>query len=279
MSAIPPLQVDKINKNISLKTQSANEKRMGVQKIEAGSARTRGFVLLVILLLTTIIVSAKSVTAQTEIRIPTIADAYVDNATPNANYGNSLFLYTHYYNQSVGQASAGSASQNEVGPIVRTWLKFDLSQIPSQAEIDSAILRVHTAIWGTRSVNKVSVYVCDDTSWTESSISWNNAPSAVSSHSLGTIDCRNPDVDYNFDLSSALSGGKSISLVLETVQLSKEPAVFNSRDLNPDTGPTLIVDYSLPLNVEVIGLIVLAVIIALIAIVVFLRLKKQNSKS
>ena len=251
---------------------------MVVQTIQ-GPARTKGFVFLVVLLLTLIVVSVKNGTAETQIHIPAIADAYVDNATPNANYGSALFLYTHYYNQSVGQASAGSGSQNEVGPIVRTWLKFDLSQIPSQAEIDSVNLRVHTAIWGTRSVNKVSVFVCDDTSWTESALSWNSAPSALSSNSLGTIECANPDMDYNFDLSSALSGGKSISLVLETVQLSKEPAVFNSKDLNPDTGPTLIVDYSLPMNIEVIGLIVLAAVIAVILIVVFFRLKKQKRKA
>lgn len=248
---------------------------MDVQTIN-GPARTRGFVLLVVLLLTLVFVSTRSGTAETQIHIPAVADAYVDNATPNSNYGNSLFLYTHYYNQSVAQASAGSGSQNEVGPVVRTWLKFDLSQIPSQAEIDSVNLRVHTAIWGTRSVNKVSVFLCDDTSWTESVLSWNNAPSTPTSNSLGTIECANPDMDYNFDLSSDITGGKSVSLVLETVQLSKEPAVFNSKDLNPDTGPTLIVDYSLPMNVELIGLIVLAAVVAVIAFVIFFRLKKPK---
>jgi hypothetical protein len=243
--------------------------------------RKNASVLLITVLLIIVAVSSKSVTASTQTSIPAIADAYVDDSNPNTNYGSSLFLYTHNYSESVAQASAGSGTQNEVGPIVRSWIKFDLSQIPAQATISSAALRMHTAMWGTRSVNKVSVSVCEDNSWTESGITWNNVPSEPSANSLSALECNNPDVDYNFDVSHAINGKRSISFVFETVELSKEPAVFNSKDLNPDTGPTLIVDYELPVDLGVVGLVGfgIAVLVVVVVLALVFHSKKTHTKT
>ena len=266
------------NKIISIESRIPSHRYARVRSVNE-SVRKNGSILPIIFLLVIMTVSSSSVSAYAQISFPAVADAYVDNANPNANFGSSLFLYAHNYSESVGQASAGSGTQNEVGPIVRSWLKFDLSQIPSQATIRSATLRIHTSVWGTRSVNKIGVFVCEDNSWTESAITWSNAPSGLSSNSLDTLECANPDVDYTFDVTLAMKEKRSFSLVLETIELSKEPAVFNSKDLNPDTGPTLVVEYDLPLDLGVIGAFgLLAAVLGAFVVALIIRSKKRVQK-
>ena len=240
--------------------------------------RKRGLILLVAFFLVSMTVYVRGVRASTQTIIPAIADTYVDSANPDANYGSSLFLYTHNYSESVAQASAGSGTQNEVGPVVRTWLKFDLSQIPSQATIVSATLRMHTAMWGTRSINKVGVFVCGNNSWAESTISWSNAPSELGPSSLDTQNCANPDVDYNFAVSSAIGGKKSVSFVLETEELSKEPAVFNSKDLNPDTQPTLVVEYNMPADLGIIGALGLGIAVLVVVVAALIYRSRKGTR-
>jgi hypothetical protein len=220
-----------------------------------------------------IIFSLPTVKASTQISIVASEDSYVDNSSPNTTFGDSIFLYTHNYSESVAQASAGGSTQNYVGPITNTWLKFDLSQVPSTASIDSFFLKMRTSMWGTRSVNNVRVYICDDNSWTESGITWNNAPSP-SSIPLDAVDCVDPDVDYYFN-TNVITGKSTLTLVLETAEYAKEPAVFNSRDLgNP---PTLIVSYTTPFEVGLIlpiGIGLTAII--LVALGVFAFKKRQK---
>ena len=235
-------------------------------------------IMLLIILFFSLPFQARIVKAATQISIVPSADSYVDDLDPNANHGSSIFLYTHNYTESVGEAGArvGDA-QNMIGPIGDTWLKFDLSQVPSQATINSIILRMHTSVWGTRTVNIVGVFVCDDNSWTESGITWNNAPSPSSTMPLQTVECGDPDIDREFNLTTALSGKTEVTLVLKTVQLAKEPAVFDSRDLS--NGPSLVVDYTMPVDT---GLLVVFVIGAIIVIVVLstlvVRLKQRKKQ-
>ncbi len=218
-----------------------------------------------------------NVKATNEISIDAIANSYVDSASPATNFGNSIFLYSHDYNVSVAEASAGLNSTNLIGPLANTWLKFDLSQIPPQAIVSSIVLRMHTAVWGTRSHNQVGVFVSEDVSWTETGITWNNAQFPGSNIPIQVVNVNDPDVNYEFNLTSALTGRSMISLILESVQSAKEPAVFNSRNLN--NGPTLIVDYNMPTNIffiESAG-VGAAVITAILVVIFFWRRKKTNS--
>jgi hypothetical protein len=231
-------------------------------------------VLLIVLSLTLTVILLDGVNANTSISIRAKSDSYIDSSNPASNFGESLFLYTHFYNESVAQASAGSSTQNKVGPIAETWIQFDLSAIPPDASISKAFLKMHTSMWGTRSNNKVGAFICEDTSWTESEISWNKAPK-VNSTSLDICECADPDMDYEFNLSNVLEGKRSVSLVLQTTEFSKMPAVFNSKDLNPETGPTLIIDYSEPVDVRVIGVVILSVSCIAVLLTFLLRHKQE----
>lgn len=249
------------------------------KKFSKNSVFKKEAVLLVVALMFSLVVlSAPNVKASNQISITAVADSYVDNSSPDANYGRSIFLYTHKYSEGVAQASAGDGTQNFVGPIGNTWLKFDLSQIPSTATIDSVTLKMHTAVWGTRSINNVGVFTCDDNSWSESGITWNNAPS-TSSTPLQTADCGDPNLDYSFNINPVLTGKSAVSIVLETTQFAKEPAVFNSRDLsNP---PTLIVSYTVPFDAGLIlpiGIGVAAIVIVVLGVFTFKRRTKNNPK-
>jgi hypothetical protein len=227
-------------------------------------------VLLIALLCSVVALSFPSaVKASTQITIVASEDSYVDNAFSGTNYGTSIFLYAHNYD----------SVQDYVGPLVNTWLKFDLSLIPAGAKVNSIVLRMHTAFWGTRSINTVGVFVSNDNSWMENGITWNNAPAASSSSPAATTDCGAPDLDYTFDLTNALAGKTgTVSLVLKTTIIAKEPAVFDSKEGNDlAQSPTLVVDYAAPLSTSIIVASAVA-IIAVVAVLGFFVMKRQRKQ-
>jgi hypothetical protein len=239
---------------------------MGAQnKVNRKVILQKQAVLLFALLLSLAALSVTDARATTQISIIAFADSYVDSSYPDANYGNSIFLYTHNWNH----------TEDAIGPIAYAWLKFDLSEIPSQATINSIILRMHTAMWGTRSINPVGVFVCDDNSWTESGITWNNAPSLSSTTSLHTVNVGDPDINYDFNLTYPLKGKLVLSLVLQTIEPAKQPAVFNSKDLS--NGPTLLVEYSIPVDTSLIAIVGIGLIVIVTVLGVFIfRLRKKK---
>jgi hypothetical protein len=240
---------------------------MGAKNTVKGNTTLKQATALFIILLSLTVLFITSAMANTPISIIAIADSYVDSSYPDVNYGDSIFLYTHKWDNTA----------DNIGPTAYTWLKFDISEIPSQATINSIILRMHTAMWGTRSINPIGVFICNDNSWTESDITWNNAPSLSSLTSLQTVNVGDPDITYDFDITDSMKGKTVVSLVLQTVDTAKQPAVFNSKDL--DYAPTLVVDYSLPENtnlIPIIGIGVVAVVAVLAVFIFWLRNKKNK---
>ncbi len=92
-----------------------------------------------------------------------VADAYVNSESPNTNYGGEGYILV--------------SSNSEFN---FTYIVFDLSSIPSDADILSANLSLY--LEGTGGViygfpaDTIGVYRCLDTSWTEVGITWNNKP-------------------------------------------------------------------------------------------------------
>ena len=92
------------------------------------------------------------------------ADAYVEVYQPDTNFGSSTRLAT---NATFG----GGAIQN-------TFLRFDLSAIPAGETIKGATLNLYQVTGVGVGLNPVTAYRVGDDSWTESTITWNNQPSA-----------------------------------------------------------------------------------------------------
>jgi hypothetical protein len=79
----------------------------------------------------------------------------VDSSTPTMNYGTLTALRV------------------DGSPFVRSYLNFDLSRI--SGTITQAKLRVYA---NTASTNGISVWGVSSTGWTETGITYNNAPAA-----------------------------------------------------------------------------------------------------
>lgn len=102
----------------------------------------------------------------TKIVVYPTADSYVDSSNPDTNFGTSTTL---------------NVSANIIQAF--TYVKFDLSGIPLDATILNANLSVNLAtdIGLIYRDDKVGVYSCQDNSWGEQTITWNNKPATVSS--------------------------------------------------------------------------------------------------
>lgn len=116
--------------------------------------------------------------AGTTIKIYPIADAFVDSQdNPNGNYGGTTWI-------AVNQAGASRPES--------TWLKFDLSSIPSSATVTNAVFRAYAyQIWW-RDKRSAALWDVNTNAWSESTITANNAPwgnrgSKISSDVTGSV--------------------------------------------------------------------------------------------
>lgn len=246
------------------------------QKKVASVQLLRKLAIIVIAIFFISFISQEVAAADRQVTVYSMASSFVDNSKPDTNFKDSIFLFTHNYSVSV--AEAGGATNDEahlIGPLANTWLKFDLSKIPQQATIDSITLRMHTAYWGTRSHNQVGVFLAEDASWDESEITWNNTPQLVSQNSMEVVRVNDPDADYDFSLSPSIVQKNTLSLVLVSVDSAKEPAVFNSKDL--ENGPMLIINYTDGSNSSFLEISIVVTAAAIIAVAfIFLRIRRSK---
>jgi len=199
--------------------------------------------------------------------ILTVADAYVASAQPDVNAGTSIFLYSYNWDNGTNNI----------------YLKFDLSEIPSEANVNSIILRIHESGIYTSTPATIGVFLCDDNSWSESSITWNNAPSPSSTTPLQTVQIDTSQYgfgyygsDYDFALTSSLKGKSEVTLVLRTLENSWSPATFDSKE--GGSSPKLIVDYDMPSSLSLGLIVVTAVGVTALTVVVALTFRYQRKK-
>jgi parallel beta-helix repeat protein len=128
--------------------------------------------------------------AHAETALTAIEDAYVDASFPNSNFGSATLLNT------------------DGTPRVTTYLKFNVSGLPTPP---SAALRVFTTTFND---TPFEVRTVADTSWSESTITAQNAPA------VGDIVAASGPVKSNtwitLNVSSALTGDGVVALALTT---------------------------------------------------------------
>lgn len=92
-------------------------------------------------------------------------DAFVDQLNPNTNNGDDLRM------------EVDTVRSDERQERIDTYIKFDLSSIPSGATLSSATLRLQVRSSGTGgSQHDINVHAVADSSWSESTITWNTRP-------------------------------------------------------------------------------------------------------
>jgi parallel beta-helix repeat protein len=140
--------------------------------------------------------------AHAETALTAIEDAYVDASSPSSNFGSATLLNT------------------DGTPRVTTYLKFNVSGLPTPP---SAALRVFAA---TGNDTAFEVRTVSDTSWSESTMTAQNAPA------LGDIVASSgrvkPNTWYTLNVSSALTGDGVITLALTTA--SGKSTTIHSRE-------------------------------------------------
>jgi hypothetical protein len=132
------------------------------------------------------------------------ADARTDSGSPNTNYGASTFL----------RLRTGTPSN-------RSYLKFVVSGVSGQ--VQSATLRLYVYDGGDDGGGAYTV----SNSWTETGITWNNAP-AISGSPLDTVGSVSSGQWVEYDVTAAVSGNGTFSFGLKNA--SADSVSSNSRE-------------------------------------------------
>ncbi|HET7030618.1 MAG TPA: PKD domain-containing protein [Candidatus Limnocylindrales bacterium] len=150
------------------------------------------------------------------------ADSYVSSSNLNGNYGSLATM-------KVREGDGSSANPN-----YRTYLKFNVSGVGPSVTALSLRLFITDA-----SSNVESVYVVGDSSWGETTISYNNAP-AISGTAIGTTKSAPAGayVTITLDPTAFPSGASTLTLALKSS--STDSLIVSSRD-DPTNPPELVV--------------------------------------
>jgi hypothetical protein len=184
------------------------------------------------------IVFATSSIGSSEMTLYAVADAYVDSSSPSVNYGNESRLYV------------ASNSEEE-----HAYVLFDLSRVPSEANILSARIRLylqdtHGQIYWSPA-DSIGVHYCSDDSWNELEITYDNKPtfnSTPSDRYFFSIVYTLEDYkswDATQDLKTALPTGKLVEVLKFESKTTDRliSAEFDSRE--GTNKPRLEIEYSM----------------------------------
>lgn len=161
--------------------------------------------------------------------IPISADSYVRLKNPNTNY--------NWYSLQV--------QNNYTKDAYRSWVKFDLSSIPSDSIIDDAILTVYVKSHA-RAANRIyCAHHSNNDAWTEGGITWNNQPSFNSSYNTNATFIPNYkgvgwiswDVTYDVQRDIAPGDRKSSWVMRDRYEADNSPQVWISMYCKEDTIP------------------------------------------
>ena len=165
--------------------------------------------------------------APTPFSIAIAADAHVRDGS---TYGGTNF----------GTATALEVKYSTVtGNHRNAYLSFNIAAVPAGAT--SAKVRLYGAAMS--STKSIAIYAVSNTTWTESGLTWNNAPAAGSK--LGTVNVGTGSGNYDFDvtsyvLSEKAAGHSTVTFMLKgDVANNETQTSFNSKN-NSSNKPLLI---------------------------------------
>ncbi len=168
-------------------------------------------------------------------------DAYVDSENPTTNYGGtgSLYVDTDIWN-----------SDRYPDEYRRSYLKFNLSQIPVEQNIATTITSANLKLYSSISGQSVGVgaYQCSN-SWSENAIIWNSTPTADPTP-MDTVLVVHDDLWYSWDaagsIQDSINDNISIMLKSERTEYGYERLSFNSKEhYSEELRPKLEITYTL----------------------------------
>ena len=178
------------------------------------------------------------------INLPAQQDAYVRDGS---NAG-TAFGSTDATSLVTKVAPAGQANNNR-----ESYLTFDLSSVTGT--VTGATLKVNGHTEDNRDANVVvSAYVVSNTSWTESTITWNNKPASASS-ALATATVTDATARYyNWNITSYIqseiaAGHTKVSFVLKNQAETQGRILWNSKETGSNA-PQLTITLASPARQE-----------------------------
>lgn len=216
---------------------------------------------------------AQEVVEQVKVLTP-VADSHVISEGPDNNWGLQWFLWVE-----------GNSEE------ILTYLKFDLSDVPSDAVVNSATLKLFTKFVSAATV--IAAYYCPTNDWTEDGITYNNKPQ-FSPDPLDSVNVTETSRSYWWNVTSAVQStfepakDKKLTLVLkaETSTNRTHTIEFFSKNtpyIETSQRPLLTVSYlaspSSGNNIDPALILLITIVIGAAAItltVAYTRLKKRK---
>lgn len=165
--------------------------------------------------------------------LPVIADAYVHTNFKDENFGTEDLLIVKSGEENISR---------------QTYLKFDLNGF---AQVTSARLRIYgNNVETTMKVNTAAYGVENDT-WTETGITYNNAPasSAVElTHTTVNNDIGYHDIDLTGFVQTQAAGDKVVSVMLKNPTFVNRKLVFHSKENTSGLAPELVITTHSPVG-------------------------------
>nr|QNT35476.1 hypothetical protein EKMJPAOO_00026 [uncultured Methanosarcinales archaeon] len=168
-------------------------------------------------------------------------DAYVDSDNPTTNYGGTSSL------------CVATTIWSSIPPeYERSYLKFDLSQIPVEPSITTTITSANLKLYSSVYGNSVSAgaYQCSN-SWSEDTITWNST-STTDSTPIDTVLVVHDDTWYTWNITESVQNSinDDISILLkitpERTEGGHESVSFCSKDRSSEElRPKLEITYTL----------------------------------
>ena len=158
--------------------------------------------------------------------VPSFKDATVSSATPNTNAGGASSL-------SLGQGAAGSGEAAIMVDVDLSDLPWPTAMTPTQM-----LLRLYRNTVGPTSLT-VAAYACGG--FTESTVTWNNAPTCSTTEATrSTLTLTPPDGFVDFDLTSLAqsniaNGNLSMTVRLEVVGTPSSTMTFVGSESTTNT--------------------------------------------
>jgi len=148
------------------------------------------------------------------------ADAFVRSSAPNQNFGTSANL------------------ENDLSPDEISYLRFNLSSLAGKT-IKSAklFLNVSDATNSTLNLRRA-----DDTSWSESGITYNNRPAFEAT--ITSFNAKNLNSTVSLDVKNLVNSKKGTNVTFGIKSVADDSGAFYSRNaIEPKRRPQLVVEY------------------------------------
>jgi len=188
--------------------------------------------------------------------LPDLLVNYTETIRPDATAGMDAFLGSAGPDNNYGTHSDFMSNKFSAG-IVRSLIRFDFSNIPTTATVNSVKLSLYSynsPSNGSHFIGKGESYLEKvDSSWDESTVTWNNQPTSSTVNQVTLDNAESTIQDYlDIDITTTATNmianpsenhGYIIKLVDETSSSNK--LVFGSSDnQDQDLHPKVVVEYS-----------------------------------